>query len=397
MRCSVVLVAAGRGSRFGDPRNKVLLRLGGKTVLEHALEPFLSIPEIVEIVVVANAADLEEVAAILTNIAANGKSIKTVAGGPRRLDSVFQGICNTAENELVAIHDAARPLVRRETISRALEAAARSGGAVVAEGAVDTVKRAGDGKFVNLTMPRNEIFLAQTPQVFKRREFAQALERAASGPEDFTDDASVAERAGIAVEIVEGDRENIKITYPGDLERAEEILAVRAGRNPNMKYNETRVGAGYDLHRLAAGRKFILGGVEIGGEFGPLGHSDGDVLLHALADAILGAAGLDDLGTLFPDNDPRYKNASSRALLAECSARARAAGFIVSNADCIVILERPKIAVHRAAIRKSIAEILQIPEHCINVKGKTAEGLGEIGEGRAVEARCSVLLRCVAG
>lgn len=392
MSCSAVIVAAGRGNRFGGSRNKVLSPLRGKLVIERSISAFLNIPEIVEIVVVTNQEDFNEV----RNAAArNSKLIKTVLGGERRIDSVRNGVAACSAGEFVAIHDGARPLVSSETISLAIAAAARSGGSVVAAPAVDTIKRSSDGKFVNLTIPRNEIFQAQTPQVFRRLEFLAAVERAAGSNDDFTDDAAVAERAGIPVEIVKGDPANIKITYPADLARAEEILASREpGGSLNYNSAALRVGTGYDIHRLVEGRKFVLGGVFIEHPLGPLGHSDGDALLHSIADAILGAAGLEDLGSLFPDRDPKYKNIDSRELLKLCAARVREGGFVIINVDCVVVAERPKIAPHRAAMRESIAQILQIPSGRVNVKGKTAEGIGEIGAGLAVEAHSAVLLQC---
>jgi 2-C-methyl-D-erythritol 4-phosphate cytidylyltransferase/2-C-methyl-D-erythritol 2,4-cyclodiphosphate synthase len=389
MRCSAVIVAAGRGSRFGAPLNKVLLPLRGSTVLEHAIAPFLRSPDVGEIILVANRDDR---ALLETKAAgwAGGRRIKVVEGGARRIDSSAAGVRATDPSaETVAIHDAARPIHTSESLARAIEAAERTGGAVVALPATDTMKRSQDGRLVAGTLARGELYHAQTPQVFRRAPFLAALESALAAGNDFTDDAAVAERAGIPVEIVAGSADNIKITNPPDLARAEGILDRRLGPGDTG----LRIGSGFDIHPLVAGRRCVLGGVEIPSETGPLGHSDGDALLHALADAVLGAAGLDDLGTLFPDRDPQYKNADSRELFKLCVARAREAGFSVVNADCILILERPKIAPHRAAIRASLAGLLQISPERVNVKGKTAEGIGDIGSGRAVVAQCSVLLQ----
>jgi 2-C-methyl-D-erythritol 4-phosphate cytidylyltransferase/2-C-methyl-D-erythritol 2,4-cyclodiphosphate synthase len=392
MECSAVIVAAGRGTRFANARNKILLPLGGRTVLEHSIAAFDGVARIAEIVVVVSPEDRSEIAGLLGRVDL-AKPARIVDGGARRIDSVHAGVLATGHaSSLVAIHDAARPLVRGETIARAIDAAARVGGAVVATAATDTVKHSHDRRLVDATIPRAEIFLAQTPQIFRRTAFLAALARAVPANEEFTDDAAVAEAAGIPVEVVPGEADNLKITYPDDLARAERILASRAGSPADPKI---RVGCGFDVHRLVEGRRFVAGGVEIASDVGPLGHSDGDALLHALADAILGAAGLEDLGTLFPDTDPNYRDADSRDLLRRCVERAAAAGFRVVNADCVVVVEKPKLAPHRAAIRASVAGILGIEPERVNVKGKTAEGLGLLGEGRALAATCTVLLQCV--
>jgi len=368
----------------------VLLTIEEKSVLEHAMAPFIELAEIGAIVIVTNTADRAEIESHLRPLALE-KQMIFVNGGARRIDSVANGVrAAPGAAELVAIHDAARPLIQKEIVLNAISAAARSGGAVVAVGATDTIKRSAGGRFVDITIPRNEIFHAQTPQIFRRREFLAALDAAIASGDDFTDDAAVAERAGVRVEIVKGDSENIKITIPSDLPRAAEILAQRNGAARDIGI---RVGSGFDIHALVAGRKCILGGVVIDSPVGPHGHSDGDALSHSLADAILGAAGLDDLGTLFPDRDPKYKDMDSRDILKACVAKVHDAGFRIVNADCILILERPKIAPHRAAIRASVAKLLQVGESCVNVKGKTAEGYGDIGQGRAIAAQSTVLLQ----
>jgi 2-C-methyl-D-erythritol 4-phosphate cytidylyltransferase/2-C-methyl-D-erythritol 2,4-cyclodiphosphate synthase len=368
----------------------VLLPLGGRPVLEYSLRAFDRAAGIGEIVIVGHDDDRAEIEAIVRG-AAPARPVKLVRGGARRIDSVLAGAkATSAKSALVAVHDAARPMVEVETIERALRAAGPANGAVTAVEALDTVKRSKDGKRVGETLPRQEIFLAQTPQVFPRAPFLAALEAAAASGEDFTDDAAVAERAGIPVALAPGEPGNVKITREGDLTRAQAQLAAREPR-PGAGF---RVGTGFDIHRMEAGRRCVLGGVEIPSERGPAGHSDGDAVLHALGDAILGAAGLDDLGTLFPDTDPRYAGADSRELLRQCAARAREAGFRLCNADCVVVLERPKLAPHRAAIRASIAKILGLDASAVNVKGKTAEGLGALGSGDAVAVQCTVLLQC---
>jgi len=392
MRCAAVVVAAGRGSRFGAEQNKVLLPLGGRTVLERSLDSLAATGSVEALVVVAHRDDLPALRERQGSLG-RGKVVAIVEGGARRLDSVAAGVrACPAQARNIAIHDAARPLIRAEVVERAIEASDRSGGAVVAVPAVDTVKRSSDGVRVDATLPRSEIFLAQTPQIFRREPFLRALEAAIASGREFTDDAAVAEAAGIPVEIVKGDGENLKITYQEDLPRAEAILAKREGGTAQPQF---RVGTGFDVHRLVPGRRCVLGGIELASPVGPLGHSDGDALLHAIADALLGAAGLDDLGTLFSDKNPEYKDADSQKLLAECVARVERAGFVVSNVDAFLVLERPKIAPHREAMRAAIATILGVETSQVNVKGKTAEGLGALGAGDAVAVQATILLQRV--
>lgn len=393
MECTAVVVAAGRGTRFGGTGNKVFEPLGGRPLLAHALRAFDAAERVAAIVVVAHADDRAPVERAIA-AARIRKPAAVVEGGARRFDSVRAGArAASGSSALLAIHDAARPLVKPDLIDRAIAAASASRGAVVALPAFDTVKRSRDGALVDATLPRQEIFLAQTPQVFPRGPFLAALDAAAASFEEFTDDAAVAERAGIPVAIVRGDASNVKVTEPADLARAEALLAAQEAERAGARPPEFRVGTGFDVHRLVAGRRCVLGGVEIASDRGPLGHSDGDALLHALGDALLGAAGLDDLGTLFPDTEPRFAGADSRELLTEVVARVRAAGFAVVNADCVLVLERPKIAPHRGAIRASIARLLGVGADRVNVKGKTAEGLGALGVAEAVAANCTVLVR----
>lgn len=390
MICSAVVVAAGRGTRFGAPRNKVLLPLRGRNVLEVAADALAEVSEIEEIIVVANPGELSDLDATRNRIG-RGKCTKIVAGGSQRMDSVAAGVRATNPGAaLVAIHDAARPLVDPADVRRTIGAALRCGGALLAAPAVDSIKLSRDGTFVDQGIPRNEVFLAQTPQIFRRADYLHALDQARNIDRVFTDDVEIAQFGGMRVEIVTTEKPNVKITHPGDLKQAERLLAARDGRAPE---SAVRVGNGFDIHRMVPGRRCVIGGVEIEHARGPQGHSDGDVLLHAIADAVLGAAGEDDLGTLFPDRDPRYKNADSRELLRLSVMRARDAGFVVINADCVVIAEEPRLAPHRKSIRESVAQLLEIDPAAVNVKGKTAEGLGPIGSGDAIAAQCVLLLQ----
>ncbi len=278
------------------------------------------------------------------------------------------------------IHDAARPLVSDGLIRRTIEAAAGTGAAIAAVRASDTVKRAdADGRIVG-TLPRDEIYLAQTPQAFRVHVLRDAL--ALTG--DATDEAALAERAGHPVQVVDGDPRNLKITTAEDLETAERLLNSGAG--------VMRIGNGYDLHRLVAGRPLILGGVDIPFEKGLLGHSDADVICHAVTDAILGAAGAGDIGRHFPDTDPAWKDANSLDLLRRAMAVVAAAGYAVSNVDVVVVAQRPKLAPHVDAIRASVAAALGCDRAQVSVKGKTNEGVDSIGAGESIAAHAVALL-----
>jgi 2-C-methyl-D-erythritol 4-phosphate cytidylyltransferase/2-C-methyl-D-erythritol 2,4-cyclodiphosphate synthase len=311
------------------------------------------------------------------------KPIVVVEGGNRRQDSVrhaFERVASAAE--IVVIHDAARPLVSHDLIRRTVEAAATTGAAIAALRASDTVKRADAAGRVVGTLPREEIFLAQTPQAFR----VDVLRAALALPDDATDEAALAERAGHHVQIVDGDPRNLKITTAADLETAERLLGSGAGAA------RMRIGNGYDLHRLVSGRPLVLGGVTVPFEKGLLGHSDADVICHAVTDAILGAAGAGDIGRHFPDDDPAWKDANSLDLLRRAMAIVAAAGYAVSNLDVVVIAQRPKLAPHVDAIRARVAAALGCDSSQVSVKGKTNEGVDSIGAGESIAAQAVVLL-----
>lgn len=386
MFVSAIIAAGGRGQRYGGPLPKQLLTVGGRTVLERSVSLMLHHPQISEVVV---ALPPEMVSEPPPYLRATAKPVRIVAGGVRRQDSVanaFQAVDDAAE--LVLIHDAARPLASADLISRTIEAAAESGAALAAMPARDTVKRAtGDTTpFVSETIPRSLVYLAQTPQVFSRAVLRDALALGEAGV-DATDEASLAERAGHRVRLVEGEATNVKITTPEDLSVMNAILKDADAPAPY------RVGTGYDLHRLVEGRRLVLGGVVIPSERGALGHSDADVVCHSATDAILGAAALGDIGRHFPDSDPTWKDASSLDLLARAVALVRAAGYDVDNVDVTVVLERPKIKNHVDEMRAALAATLGIAIQRVSVKGKTNEGVDAVGRGEAIAAHATALLR----
>jgi 2-C-methyl-D-erythritol 4-phosphate cytidylyltransferase/2-C-methyl-D-erythritol 2,4-cyclodiphosphate synthase len=313
--------------------------------------------------------------------------VRVVEGGSRRQDSVAAAFDRVAAAaDVVLVHDAARPFVSADLITRCIEAAQRFGGAIAALPAVDTVKRVetGDGApVIRGTVPRESIYLAQTPQAFRRDVLRDAVATGRAGVEG-TDEAALAEQAGHAVRVVEGDPANLKITTATDLEQAQQRV--------NTVPATARIGAGYDLHRLVEGRPLIIGGVTIASDKGALGHSDADVACHAATDAILGAASLGDIGSHFPDSDPRWKGASSIDLLRQSASLVRSAGYEIANVDVVVVLERPKIAPHKETIRAGLAGAMGIPADRVSVKGKTNEGVDAVGRGEAIAAHAVACL-----
>jgi len=396
MFVSAIIAAGGRGLRLGGAVPKQLLAVGGRPILERSVAVFLAHPDVDEIVV-ALPADLA--ADPPPYLSSDRKRLRIVTGGERRQDSVSRAFSAVdTQAEVVVIHDAARPFATADLISRTIEAARKSGAALAAIPARDTVKRSGpataghyvsqaDSRFVAETLAREEIFLAQTPQAFRRDVLERAL--AAADGMEATDEAALAERAGYRVEIVTGEATNIKLTTPEDLPIADTI----ARKKGSLPARTGRAGTGYDLHRLVPGRPLILGGVNIPSPVGALGHSDADVVCHAITDAVFGAVGLGDIGRHFPDSDPQWKGASSLDLLARAAALAAEHGYEVGNVDVTVILEKPKIRDYIDRMRELIAGALGLDPSRVSIKGKTNEGVDAIGRGEAVAAHAIALLR----
>jgi len=378
---SAIIAAGGRGARFGGTQPKQLQPLAGVPILKRTVDVFLNGYAFDEIVV-----------ALPSDLAANPPAylddVIVVEGGERRQDSVANAVRAVApSSQVIVIHDAARPLVTPAVIERTIAAAIKHGAAIAALPARDTVKRGDASRVIRGTLPRDEIFLAQTPQAFRVGVLRDAL-AIASTATDATDEAMLAEAAGHHVHLVEGDPRNLKITTPDDLMLAE-ALAPREARPARTG----RAGIGYDLHRLVEGRPLILGGVTIPSDRGALGHSDADVVCHAITDAVLGAASLGDIGRHFPDVDPRWKDASSLDLLRRAMAMLADEGLQVGNVDVTVILERPKIKDHIAAMRGALADALGVDVTRVSIKGKTNEGMDAIGRGEAIAAHAIALVR----
>src|SRR5512140_510214 len=343
MHVAAIIAAAGRGRRLGAEVPKQILDLGGRPMLQWSLDAFLSCGRIDDLVVVVPSEWIDAPPACLRHA-----RIRLAAGGERRRDSVADGCAAVPEEaDIVLIHDAARPLVDVATIEAAIDAAAEAGAAIVALPARDTIKwsAAGDsgspiggaGRTVERTLPRERVHLAQTPQAF-RREVLRAAVQLGLGGVEATDEAALAEQAGYPVRLVAGSVRNIKVTTADDLVIAEALVKAESrgagARTSGSPGQPTfRIGSGYDLHRFADGRRLILGGVEIPFERGLMGHSDADVVAHAVADAILGAAGIGDIGLLFPPEDDRWRDANSIELLRAAMRRVHDAGYRVVSAD----------------------------------------------------------------
>lgn len=380
MHVSAIIAAGGRGTRFGAAVPKQLLTLGGRTVLQHSLDAYLAHPLVTDVVVALPADLLSDVPAYLKN---RLKPVYVVEGGDRRQDSVARAFARVpAEAAIVVIHDAARPLVPADVITRTIHAAAESGAAVAALRATDTVKRGDAAGLVRETLPRDEVFLAQTPQAFR----PSVLRAALALPGDATDEATLAERAGHPVRLVEGDPRSMKITTPADLAAAERLTGGSSGATT------LRIGNGYDLHRLVAGRPLVLGGVTIPFARGLTGHSDADAVCHAVTDAILGAAGAGDIGRHFPDTDPAWKGANSLDLLRASAGVVRTAGFRVVNVDVTVIAQAPKLVPYIDAMRAQVGEALGCGASRVSIKGKTNEGVDSMGAGDSIAVHAVALL-----
>ncbi len=382
MHVTAIIVAGGAGLRVGGPVPKQLLAISGRSVLQRSIGAFDAHPAMAELVIVLPEALVAEGE---TLVGPTRCPRRIVAGGARRQDSVRAGFAAvSARTAVVLVHDAARPFVTAAVIDRAIEGAVRVGAAVPCVPVADTVKRAEagtTGRRVLKTVPREELWLAQTPQGFRREVLARAVE-AGAGTLEATDEARLVELAGGEVAIVEGDTRNVKLTTAGDIEEARR----------RMEGTVTRVGTGYDLHRLVAGRALVLAGVTVPSEVGPLGHSDGDVVCHALTDAVLGAAGAGDIGQLFPNTDPQWKDAPGLDLLTRALVVVRECGFHVVNVDVTVILERPKLSPHVSAVREALAGVFGVDLSAVSVKGKTNEGVDAVGRGEAIASHAVVLL-----
>ncbi len=395
---AAVVVAGGEGKRMGGTVPKPYLELGGRPVLVHSLQAFEQAPGVREVILVTREEDLALARQQVVERYGLAKVTRVVAGGRERQDSVYRGLQALGEAvEVVAIHDGARPLVTVEIIERALEEVCRHPAVVVSVPVRDTIKETcggeGEGPWVAGTLERRRLWAVQTPQVFRRdlveRAYREAMDRGFYG----TDDATLVERLGVRVKVVPGSEENLKITTPCDLAVAEALLCARQGAGggpgPGLAW---RVGFGYDVHRLVTGRVLVLGGVEVPSDRGLAGHSDADVVAHAVMDALLGAAGERDIGVQFPDTDPDYRGADSMVLLSRVVKLVREKGYRVVNVDCTVLAEEPHLAPYIPRMVSRLERAMGLGPGRVAVKATTGEGLGFIGRGEGIAAWAVVAL-----
>lgn len=380
MTTFALIVAAGSGSRMGGEIPKQYRPIAGKPVLAHAVEALASHPAIDAVRVVIGARQ-----EALFDEAMQGLEVgKPIIGGATRQESVRRGLEALAAEgspNLVLIHDAARPFCPPDVIDRLLKALETNSAAVPALPAADTLMR-GKGKHLGETVDRTHLNRVQTPQAF---HFTRILEaHRAKAAEEFTDDASLARAALIGVVRVEGDESLNKLTLIGDLVRIEERLRARL---------VPRTGLGFDVHAFAGNGPLMMGGIEVPHHRGLAGHSDADVVLHAITDALLGAAGLGDIGQHFPPSDPQWKGAASNIFLSHAAHLVRRAGATIDFVDCTVICEAPKIGPHRDAMRSRVAEILRIPVGSVSIKATTTERLGFAGRGEGIAAQAVANVR----
>lgn len=374
MRAGAIIVSGGSGSRMGQP--KQFLPLAGSTVAEWSLRCFSSMPEVEQVVLVLGEDALREHGPRLA-----GGKVSVVPAGPTRMGSVRNGFAALRPGlEVVAVHDGARSLITPEVARAVFASAAASGAAVAAVPVKDTLKRVPRGSDVVAATPeRAEHWAAQTPQTYRVGVLAEALERFKDDA-DATDESQLVERCGGKVVVVASSYENFKITTPEDLVMAEAILQRRHGAAAALP----RTGLGFDIHRLAAGRELWLAGVKLPHDKGLVGHSDGDAVLHAACDAVLGALGLGEIGIAFPPSDPKFKGLASKEIVAHTLGAVAGAGARIIHLDCTLIAEEPKLRPHYDLMKRSLAALFALPESRVSLKAKSHEGLGEIGRGEAI-------------
>jgi 2-C-methyl-D-erythritol 4-phosphate cytidylyltransferase/2-C-methyl-D-erythritol 2,4-cyclodiphosphate synthase len=379
-------VAAGRGERLGGDVPKAFIDLAGKSMLRRSAEALAASESVAHLIVVAPKGFLAQARA---ETASTGKLRAVVTGGATRQDSVRAGLARTLPSDgPVLVHDAARPFVDVDLIARVLEGVRQDDAAIPVAPVVDTIKRVNNGR-VGATVDRDALGAAQTPQGFNRELLMRSYTAAARAKVVATDEAMLLERHSWPIAAVRGSAANFKITTPFDLDRARRLLAPASSAPASPAL---RVGHGFDVHRLLSRRRLMLGGVHVPGPVGLHGHSDGDVLLHAICDALLGAGGLGEIGSLFPSSDRALRGAPSKTFVAEVMSRLASAHLSIVNVDATLIAERPRLAAHLAAIRKNVARLLEVEQDQVSIKVKSADTLGAIGRGEGIAAQVLALL-----
>jgi 2-C-methyl-D-erythritol 4-phosphate cytidylyltransferase/2-C-methyl-D-erythritol 2,4-cyclodiphosphate synthase len=381
----LVMPAAGSGRRFGGATPKQYLELGGRRLIEFAMAPFLADARCLGVVVALDPADQ-----FFSSLPmASDPRVRRVCGGDRRCDSVLAALAalDAADDACVLVHDAARPCITRADIDALLQAVAgEPAGGLLAAPLADTLKRGDSGSHVQQTPPRKDLWRALTPQMFRLGLLREALRQALGAGREPTDEAEAVEWLGHTPRLVAGSASNLKVTTRADLQLAAAVLGQGV---QTMGY---RTGSGFDVHAFGPGDAVMLGGVRIPWHAGVMAHSDGDVLLHALTDALLGAAGLGDIGQHFPDTDPQWRGADSTQFVHHAVQLLAARGWQVVNADLTLMAEGPRIARHREAIRASMAAALGLATDAVNLKATTTEKLGFLGRAEGLAAQAVVLI-----
>jgi len=389
IKTAAIIPAAGFGTRMESSLPKQYLKLAGLPIIIHTVRAFLA-AGVVDIIVVAVPPErIAETVDLFHDHGLDNAAVRIIAGGRRRQDSVKAGLdALPSDTGIVLVHDGARPLVSTELIRECLAATIENGAAIAAVPVKDTLKKAAADKLIEATIDRTSLWQAQTPQCARyellQRAFAENQDR------DVTDEAMLLERAGIPVALVDGSEKNIKITRPEDLVLAEMISSNQPPRPAVM-----RIGHGYDAHRFADNRDLVLGGLTIPHDKGLAGHSDADVLTHALCDAILGALGEGDIGRHFPDSDQAYENIYSINLLTEVIALAVSHGYAISNCDITLVCQAPKIAPHIDKMKEIIGNTCKIPPDAVNIKATTTEKMGFTGRKEGIACHAVVLLTAI--
>jgi len=386
-RYFVLIPAAGVGSRVGGASPKQYLLLDGRPMILHTIDALVRIEKVSHVYVLLSPED-EYWERVSGDLPERVSAIR--CGGETRAVTVRNGLAAIAdkanESDWILVHDAARPCIEPRRVEAVMDVLRDDPvGGLRALPIPDTVKRGENDRVVE-TIPRDNLWLAQTPQIFRYGLLRKALSQASD--ESYTDEAQAVEALGLSPRLVAGNSSNFKVTFPEDIAIAEAIL----GDRRRTKEATLRIGQGFDVHAFAEGRKLIIGGVEIPYERGLLGHSDADVLLHAICDALLGAAALGDIGKHFPDTDPRYKGADSRALLRHVAALIRERGCKVQNVDATIIAQAPRMAPHISSMAANIAADLEMSVDSVNVKATTTEKLGFTGRGEGIAAQAICLL-----
>ena len=391
---AAVIAAGGTGTRMNARAPKQFLEISGKPILLRTVENILSMEAVSQVIISLPAKHIAEARSILNRQPMRIEA-ECVPGGSTRQESVHCGVRRVRPDvDIIMVHDAVRPFCDRDMMQRVLEAAWEKGAAVPGLPATETIQRVSQKGRVLATPPRRELYAIQTPQAFRAEILQTALLQASKGGFTGTDESSVVRWAGCPVFVVAGAPDNIKITSPLDLEIADLLITrnSRKGDDATMKESGYRIGQGIDYHRLVKGRKLILGGVTIPFEMGLEGHSDADVLIHAVCDALLGAAALGDIGQHFPDTDPANRGRSSIEFLKEVLAKLAAAGWKIRNVDATLLAQKPKLASYMPVMQKNIARSLGLDTEDVNVKATTTEGLNAEGRGEGISAQAIALL-----